>query len=146
MKKRVLIIGGAGFIGHNLSIYLKNKKFDVTVVDNFAVNNLFSLRKKKSFQHKKFYLKLLKERFHLLSKNKIKIIKLDARRYHEISKLIDKINPHYIYHLAAVAHANVSNKDPYSTFDNSLRTLENTLDASRNLKAFTSFLTIKFSF
>ena len=35
-------------------------------------------------------------------------------------------------HLAAVSHANRSNKDPYTTFDNSLRTLENALDASRN--------------
>ena len=34
--------------------------------------------------------------------------------------------------LAAVSHANRSNKDPYTTFDNSLRTLENALDASRN--------------
>ena len=140
MKQKVLIIGGAGFIGHNLSIYLKKKKFDVTIVDNFAVNNLISLRKKKTFKLKKFYLSLLNERYDLLKKNKIKIIKLDVRKYNEISKVIDKINPQYIFHLAAVAHANVSNKDPYSTFDNSLRTLENTLDASRNLKNLKRFI------
>jgi nucleoside-diphosphate-sugar epimerase len=38
-----------------------------------------------------------------------------------------------IVHLAAVAHANRSNKDPYSTFDHSLRTLENALDVARGI-------------
>ena len=41
MKKKILIIGGAGFIGHTLSIFLKKKKYEVTIVDNFAINNLF---------------------------------------------------------------------------------------------------------
>ena len=36
-------------------------------------------------------------------------------------------------HLAAVSHANRSNKDPHSTFDHSLRTLENALDNSRGI-------------
>ena len=36
-----------------------------------------------------------------------------------------------VIQLAAVSHANKSNKDPYSTFDHSFRTLENALDASR---------------
>jgi nucleoside-diphosphate-sugar epimerase len=134
MKEKILIIGGAGFIGHNLSLFLKKKKYDVTIVDNFLINNLISLKKKKKFALKNFYLKLLKERILLLKKNKIKIIKKDSRNYHSISRVIDKIKPNYIYHLAAVAHANVSNKDPFSTFDHSFRTLENVLDASRNLK------------
>ena len=37
-----------------------------------------------------------------------------------------------IVHLAAVAHAGRSNKDPHSTFDHSLRTLENALDCARD--------------
>ena len=39
-----------------------------------------------------------------------------------------------------MAHANVSNKDPFSTFDHSFRTLENVLDASRNLKDLKRFI------
>ena len=38
-----------------------------------------------------------------------------------------------IVHLAAVAHAGKSNKDPMSTFDHSLRTLENALDYARDM-------------
>lgn len=42
--------------------------------------------------------------------------------------------PDIVIHLAAVSHANKSNKDPHSTFDHSLRTLENTLDVCRKNK------------
>ena len=42
------------------------------------------------------------------------------------------IKPNIVIHLAAVSHSNRSNKDPYSTFDHSLRTLENALDCSKN--------------
>ena len=55
----------------------------------------------------------------------------DARNYHALSRLIGKIEPEVVIQLAAVSHANKSNKDPYSTFDHSFRTLENALDACR---------------
>ena len=47
MKKKVLIVGGSGFIGHNLAIYLKKREFEVSVVDSLAVNNYLSLKKQK---------------------------------------------------------------------------------------------------
>ena len=37
-NKKILIIGGAGFIGHNLALKLKTKKNDVLVADNLGVN------------------------------------------------------------------------------------------------------------
>jgi nucleoside-diphosphate-sugar epimerase len=49
--------------------------------------------------------------------------------------IIKKLNPDIIIHLAAVSHANKSNKDPHSTFDHSLRTLENTLDYAKKKKS-----------
>ncbi len=139
MSKKVLIIGGCGFIGHNLAVFLKKKKFDVTIFDSLSVNNYLSF-KKDSSTNKKYYLRILKERQKLIKKNKIKFILGDARDYKNISKNIDLIRPNYLIHLAAVAHANISNKDPYSTFDNSMRTLENTLDACRSLKYLKRFI------
>ena len=45
-----------------------------------------------------------------------------------MKKIFKKIKPNIVIHLAAVSHAAKSNKDPHHTFDNSLRTLESTLD------------------
>ena len=50
-------------------------------------------------------------------------------------QVLDKLQPDTVVHLAAVAHANQSNKNPHSTFDHSLRTLENALDSSFAQKA-----------
>lgn len=137
-KEKVLIIGGSGFIGHNLAIKLC-KDYEVSVVDSFHVNNIKSFKSKSSNNQNSFYIKILNERIRLLKKSRIKIYNQDARNYKKISKLVDKINPNYFFHLAAVAHANVSNKNPFSTFDNSVRTLENSLDASRSLKKLKRF-------
>ena len=131
MQHKVLIVGGSGFIGHNLAVFLKKKKFKVTVLDSLGVNNFLSLKKEK-VKYKKFYLKTLNQRQEMLRKNNIDFIIDDARNYHNITRIIENLKPSYLLHLAAVAHANVSNKDPYSTFDHSMRTLENTLDACRS--------------
>ena len=69
------------------------------------------------------------ERLRLLSG--IKTYFEDARDYQKMSKLYAEIKPEVIVHLAAVSHAGRSNKNPHTTFDHSLRTLENMLDASK---------------
>jgi nucleoside-diphosphate-sugar epimerase len=66
-----------------------------------------------------------------LNAAKIPLYVQDAREYHQLSHTLGKIKPQVIVLLAAVAHADRSNKDPFSTFDHSLRTLENALDYSR---------------
>ena len=66
-------------------------------------------------------------------KNEVQIFIQDARDYGALSRIINQVKPNVVVQLAAVSHANKSNKDPHSTFDHSLRTLENTLDASRNI-------------
>ena len=39
MNKKIAIIGGAGFIGHNLGIFLKNKGAEIFLIDSLSVNN-----------------------------------------------------------------------------------------------------------
>jgi nucleoside-diphosphate-sugar epimerase len=75
---------------------------------------------------------MLNKRLELLRAANIPLHILDARDYLKLSLTISEIKPQVIVHLAAVAHAGSSNKDPYSTFDHSLRTLENALDYARN--------------
>jgi len=132
VKKKICIIGGAGFIGHNIAIKL-SKVYDVFCIDSLMVNNLISvLGNFDSLKFKQFNKKILEERIDLLENNNIKLVVADARDYHLVSKILEQEKPNIIIHLAAVSHANRSNKDPYNTFDHSLRTLENVLDASRD--------------
>ena len=37
---RVILVGGAGFIGHNLALELRSLGVETMVVDNLMVNNL----------------------------------------------------------------------------------------------------------
>jgi nucleoside-diphosphate-sugar epimerase len=130
--KRICIIGGAGFIGHNLAVLLRNSGYEVSCVDNLMVNNLISvIGNNDSLKFKALNKKILDSRLELLEKNDIELKIVDARDYHLVSKVIDELKPDAIIHLAAVSHANRSNKDPYNTFDHSFRTLENVLDSSR---------------
>jgi nucleoside-diphosphate-sugar epimerase len=138
MSKKIAIIGGAGFIGHNLAIKLKESNFDVSIIDGLEVNNLTSvIGNYDNLPYPLLSKKIIENRLDLLSDKKIPLYVQDARDYHALSHIITKIKPEIIIHLAAVSHAVRSNKNPYSTFDHSLRTLENALDASRdNIKHF----------
>jgi nucleoside-diphosphate-sugar epimerase len=130
--KKICIVGGAGFIGHNLAFQLRNAGYEVTCVDNLMVNNLISvIGNTDGLKFKYLNRKIIDSRLELLEKNDIELKILDARNYHLVSQLISDLKPDVIIHLAAVSHSNRSNKDPYNTFDHSFRTLENVLDASR---------------
>jgi nucleoside-diphosphate-sugar epimerase len=130
--KRVLLIGGAGFIGHNLALELKRRGADVSVIDGLQVNNLLSLHAATaSLAERDLYLSVVNERLELLRAAKIPLYVEDARDYPRLSLLFNQIQPQVVVLLAAVSHASRSNKDPYHTFDHSFRTLENALDNSR---------------
>ena len=132
-NKCVVLIGGAGFIGHNLALCLKAKGAEVFVIDSLTVNNYCSFQNIKKKKHNaEFYIKIIQQRLDLLAENDIPLMVVDARDYHGLSKTLGEIKPDTLIHLAAVSHAGKSNKDPYSTFDHSLRTLENALDNSRS--------------
>ena len=131
--KKILLVGGCGFIGHNLSLYLKKLGHSPVIVDSLSVNNIYSLDNSE-IKNQELYKSILENRVSLLKKNEIDLIIQDARNYNSISKLYAEINPEIIIHLAAVSHANRSNKDPHTTFDHSLRTLENTLDYAKSYK------------
>ena len=139
--KKVLIVGGCGFIGHNLAIKLSSYGHDITVVDSFAVNNLITLiNNQDDLPYPELSKKILEERIKLIKNNNIKMYIQDARDYHGISKIIDTVKPQIVIHLAAVSHADRSNKTPYNTFDHSLRTLENILDAIKIAKYLEQFI------
>ena len=126
----IALIGGAGFIGHNLALEFKGRGAHVEIIDSLQVNNLLYFVSN-VMPNRDLYLRMLHERIDLLHRAGIPLHMVDARDYAKLSQTLNKIRPQVIVHLAAVAHANRSNKDPYSTFDHSLRTLENALDYAR---------------
>jgi len=126
-SKKIALIGGAGFIGHNLALSLKERGHHPFVIDNLAVNNILSFTDNE-IKNRKLYWSILNERLDLLHDHSIEINVEDARNYNAMSMLLSKIKPEVVIQLAAVSHANKSNKDPHTTFDHTLRTLENSLD------------------
>jgi len=138
-NKKVLLVGGSGFIGHNLALFLKKKNLKPYIVDSLSINNLYSINNEE-VKNKNLYSAILNSRIDLLKKNKIDLSIKDARDHESILKIFNEIDPDIIIHLAAVSHANKSNKDPHTTFDNSLRTLEHTLDYARLKKKHVIYL------
>ena len=71
-SKKILLVGGCGFIGHNLALKLKKNKNEVLISDNLGVNNLKS-PKDPAIKNQKMYEAILNERLTLLKNNSIKI-------------------------------------------------------------------------
>jgi nucleoside-diphosphate-sugar epimerase len=127
--RKVALIGGAGFIGHNLALALKQQGAEVAVVDGLNVNNFLWVYSNGTVaENRDLYLQILNQRMELLREAGIEVFIQDARDYLKLTNILNKVQPEVIVHLAAIAHAKRSNKDPFSTFDHNLRTLENALD------------------
>ena len=77
-KKKILIIGGAGFIGHHLCLRFKDLDYSIKVIDSLSVNNYLSITEKnpKEYPHPKLS-KLTPGNFlkynYILYENKIKL-------------------------------------------------------------------------
>lgn len=132
-NRRIALIGGAGFIGHNLALSLARKGAHVEIIDGLQVNNLLTFASaSREVHNRELYLRIINQRLDLLREAGIPLHIQDARDYLALGHILERTKPQVIIHLAAVSHAGRSNKDPYSTFDHSLRTLENALDLARN--------------
>ncbi|MDD7735772.1 MAG: UDP-glucose 4-epimerase GalE [Bacilli bacterium] len=93
---KILIVGGAGYIGSiNVRLFL-DKGYDVVVVDNLNTGHISSVD-----QRAKFY-------------------KLDIRNKEELTKILIEEKIDAVVHFAALSLVGVSMKDPLSYFDNNV--------------------------
>ena len=132
--RRIVLIGGAGFIGHHLALFLKKHGAEVFIIDGLSVNNLLYLHSTdlEITGDRALYIKMINSRLKLLMDAGIPLHVEDARHYNELANLLTiKLKPQVVIVLAAVSHAHRSNKNPFDTFDHSIRTLENALDSAR---------------
>jgi nucleoside-diphosphate-sugar epimerase len=131
--KTVALVGGAGFIGHHLALRLKALGAVPHVIDGLQVNSLgYYTSGYTTNPNADLYIAFINERLSLLRQARVGLHVIDVRDYHVLGHTMGSIEPDIVVHLAAIAHANRSNKDPFSTFDHSLRTLENVLDTTRD--------------
>lgn len=115
MSKRILITGGAGFIGINAAFYYLKKGYEILILDNFSRKgsnfNIDWIKKNKS------------EKLRIITVE----IKSDQKKINEIVK-----NTDIILHLAAQVAVTSSVIDPRNDFEiNALGTF-NLLEAVRN--------------
>ena len=96
---KILITGGAGFIGSHLAEFLVNKGFDDVYVEYWKGESL------ENIEH-------LKER--------IKLIKFDVRDSEEVRAVLAKIKPDVLFHLAAQSFVTVSWKEPKRTLETNI--------------------------
>lgn len=109
----ILVTGGAGFIGSNLTEALLERDHSVTVLDNFAtghIENLLSLIKKYG--------------------SRLKLIVGDIRNLDDCRKAVEDCE--YVFHEAALGSVPRSIKDPITTNEVNIGGFLNMLVASRD--------------
>jgi len=157
-KKTVALIGGAGFIGHNLALALAEHGARVHIVDSLAVNNLLcfvsgSARpeantglevngKHRSMAvrpqsidalERELNLRMIHERLRLLEDAGVDVHVQDARDARGLSTLLHHMRPEIVVHLAGISNARQSDLEPGPAFEHTLTTLQNTLEAVRGI-------------
>jgi UDP-glucose 4-epimerase len=132
-RERVLLIGGAGFIGHNLALELRNLGAETMVLDNLMVNsivdNVFTANSNP--YQAQAYRNFLLDRFAALRDAEVHLRNADARFMIDAARVFDEYRPTKVVHLAAIASAVEARKDPGLCFDLQLLTLRNVLELCR---------------
>lgn len=133
--KRIVIAGGNGFIGSYICNILSKKGFKVFSIDN----NTIYVKKPYDFD---FYENL---KFRKILLKQTKCHKLDITNFNKTKKLIKKINPNYIIHLASLPISSIALNDNQLSFNSILKSTSNLINASKDIKNFKSFLYISSS-
>jgi UDP-N-acetylglucosamine 4-epimerase len=110
-KHKILITGGAGFIGSNLTEYFLNKEYQVVCLDNFATGHRHNIS---SFLDNPNYL----------------LIEGDIRNLSDCHTAVQGVD--YVLHQAALGSVPRSINDPITTNDVNVSGFLNMLTAARD--------------
>ncbi len=131
--QRIMLIGGAGFIGHNLSLELARLGATVMIVDNLMVNSLIenAFTQDQDPVQRTAYRNFLHDRFSLLRAARVELRNADARILTDLGRCFEEFEPTKVVHLSAIASAVDAKQEPGLCFDLQLITLRNTLELVR---------------
>jgi len=110
---KILITGGAGFIGSNLCGYFLSKEYQVVCLDNFATGHRHNLAA-------------------FVDNKNFKLIEGDIRNLSDCQKAVSGVD--YVLHEAALGSVPRSINDPITTNDVNVSGFLNMLVASRDAK------------
>ncbi|MBL0738839.1 SDR family oxidoreductase [Flavobacterium sp. GN10] len=113
IKNTILITGGAGFIGSNLTEYFLGLDYKVVCLDNFSTGHRHNLKD-------------------FLDNPNFKLIEGDIRNLADCNLAVEGVN--YVLHQAALGSVPRSIKDPITTNDVNVSGFLNMLTAARDAK------------
>lgn len=105
--KRVLITGGAGFIGSHLIENLIEKDYHITVIDDLSTGNLALVNDSVEFYNRNLYLD-------------------------DIEGIFNNVRPHIVFHLAAESSVAKSVDNPLLNAQRNITATINVLECARN--------------
>lgn len=115
MSKRVLVSGGAGFIGSHVTVELINAGYDVVVADNMSNCDLTCFEGVKK----------------ITGHNDIPFVKMDFCDSVSVNELFSKYHIDAVIHFAAFKAVGESVSDPLKYYKNNLASFMNVLEAAR---------------
>jgi len=110
---KVIITGGAGFIGSHLADFLIDLDYEVVVLDNLSIGRLENIN-------------------HLLDRSKFTFLEADITNFDEIESIFQ--NTDWVFHLAALADIVPSIENPTEYYKSNVNGTFNVLQACRKHK------------
>ena len=114
---KIIITGGAGFIGSAVISELQKHNYDIYVIDNLS----FGSRKFINISEDKFF-------------------EIDILNKTKVDEIISMINPNKIIHLAAIHFIPYCNQNPFESSNINIQGTINILDSASKLKKLESLL------
>jgi nucleoside-diphosphate-sugar epimerase len=132
-NERVLLLGGIGFIGHNLALELRRHGVTTMVVDNMMVNSMVdnAVHDNGEPWKRKLNVHFLMQRFELMRDAGVEFINADGRLMQDMVQAFLLFQPTKVVHLSAISSAVEAKKTPGLCFDLQLVTLRNILEICR---------------
>ena len=107
-RKKILLVGGAGFLGSNLAKKLVQLRYKILIYDNFSSGSIENLRN---------------------IQKRIEIVRGDVLDFNKLHKTIRNFSPNIIFHLAALHYIPKCNEDTQRTVKINVEGTQNLLKA-----------------